>query len=150
MKDLVRWKEGPLEKGLKSSLSGDLDPGGVADPGGPGLVAAVQPAHADGDPAPRPRLRLGFQVAMDPYEKSNGGSIWRLGALFLFFTPFLRRGIRIPVDGCEIRFAPRHESMVETMICWHLRGGGIVRNQGFLGGAKWISSTHSSRLVFGF
>ena len=33
------------------------------------------------------------------------------------------------------------ETTVETTVCWYLRWG-IVRNQGFLGGARWISSIH--------
>ena len=42
------------------------------------------------------------------------------------------------VDGCEIHFAPRGETIGETRTFVVFSGGeGIVRNQGFFGGAKW-------------
>ena len=36
------------------------------------------------------------------------------------------------------------ETMVETIGCWYLRRG-IIRNQGVLGAAKWISSVFASQ-----
>ena len=50
------------------------------------------------------------------------------------------------VDGCDIRFAHRSETMVETTrVCRHLQEhhGNHSTFLGFLGGAKWISSTQS-------
>ena len=41
------------------------------------------------------------------------------------------------VDGCEIR-SHHFETLVETIVCWHLIGG-IASFQGVVGGAKWSS-----------
>ena len=48
------------------------------------------------------------------------------------------------MDGCEIRFAPPKKPWLKPEGLLVLTGeSGIIRNQGFLNGAKWISSIHS-------
>ena len=41
------------------------------------------------------------------------------------------------MDGCEIHFAPRNESVIEIIIWWYLHRN----HQGFLGGAGFCPST---------
>ena len=48
-------------------------------------------------------------------------------------------------DWVEEFFAPRNETTVETMVCGYVHGN--LPNQGFLAGAKWISSIHSRTVV---
>ena len=64
---------------------------------------------------------------------------YRLGVCF---ASFFEAWPGIPVDGCEIRFASRHETMVETMLCWHFTGGNRPK-PGFL---RWcevdFATTH--------
>ena len=50
---------------------------------------------------------------------------------------------RGPYCGWTKSVSHRFKTMVETIVCWYLQGNRI-RNQGFLGGAEWISSMHST------
>ena len=48
------------------------------------------------------------------------------------------------VDG--IHFAPRNETMVETVVCWYLQGNHLF--QSFLGAAGFRPSTVSKKATF--
>ena len=41
----------------------------------------------------------------------------------------------------------RMETMVETIVCWYLQG--IIRNQGFLGGAKYMAISQNRHICQG-